>query len=266
MPRKPRRVDCVCKACGRPFSLPLSRVLWGRGVHCSKACFNSQMSAMRAGVPHRPGSHKSGPGSPNWRGRRAEKACPACGVFFSSVNSTCSAVCGQAIRSGKISGANNPFAKAHPKSERKCAGCGKIYSRDGTGLGSGKSFCSIHCCQKHRRLSVRQLRLLSQLTGSGIEVALERSWPWLYRSANKRKQRMRVDLYLPEFNVAVEYDGEHHHNPKRCQNGPDGFAKVQARDRAKDRLLSEHLIPLIRVKNWPVNLPNLLGLIRSLAC
>ena len=76
---------------------------------------------------------------------------------------------------------------------------------------------------------------------------------------------MRVDIYLPALNVAVEYDGEHHHDPKRCQSGKDGFAKVQLRDRAKDRLLADHFIPLIRVKSWPVHLPNLLGLIHSLA-
>ena len=45
---------------------------------------------------------------------------------------------------------------------------------------------------------------------------------------------LSFDIYLPKYNVAIEYDGEQHFYPCDLFGGDIGFARTKERDRIKD--------------------------------
>ena len=70
------------------------------------------------------------------------------------------------------------------------------------------------------------------------------------------KNTLPFDLYIPEVNVLIEYDGEQHYQPilyKGMNNIKDAVASHQTtmkHDLIKTEFCKAHLIPLIRVPYW----------------
>lgn len=244
-------VRCSCLICGKVFYKPPFTVKDGRGKYCSKPCNYAALSIKYKG---RPGWVKSGPQNTNWKGIRVERPCPVCGTLFKSAAYTCSSACGQRIRSKKISGPNNPFAKAHPKKLRVCRGCGNTYSRgvvNGSTLGAGKTYCSSECSFRGLFRSSAQDYINNTIRGWGIETVMEKSWPWLVSPHSKC--RMRVDIFIPSLNLAIEYDGRQH-NELAFARGEDALIKIKERDARKEVLLKEAGVGLIRLSGWPVDM------------
>lgn len=84
-----------------------------------------------------------------------------------------------------------------------------------------------------------------------IEIIKEKSWPeWLFY-----KKPLKVDMFLPFLNLAIEVDGEQHYNPK-CnfyKDDPEGFKDQQIRDEIKNVRLPEHNITLIRIRDYEID-------------
>lgn len=59
---------------------------------------------------------------------------------------------------------------------------------------------------------------------------------------------LRFDIYFPELNVAVEYDGQQHFTPIEKFGGQIEFEKTQIRDEIKNKLCKEHNCLLFRMK------------------
>ena len=57
----------------------------------------------------------------------------------------------------------------------------------------------------------------------------------------------RLDFYLPDLNIAIEYDGAQHFQPVRKWGGMDGLNKTISRDYEKDIICNESGIELIRI-------------------
>lgn len=55
------------------------------------------------------------------------------------------------------------------------------------------------------------------------------------------------DFYLPEYNTAIEYDGEQHTKPIDFFGGEDGYQKRIINDNIKNQYCKEHNINLIRL-------------------
>ena len=66
----------------------------------------------------------------------------------------------------------------------------------------------------------------------GTEVKQHFSPIWL--------DRQHLDVYLPEYNIGVEYQGIQHYKPIDFFGGEDAFLKVQERDARKKRLCEEN--------------------------
>lgn len=67
--------------------------------------------------------------------------------------------------------------------------------------------------------------------------------------------RLRFDFFLPDYNTAIEYDGEQHYFPVnfgrwKPEELEEHFRVTQERDRAKDRYCEEHHIHLLRIPYW----------------
>ncbi len=102
---------------------------------------------------------------------------------------------------------------------------------------------------------MRQTIVQDLLAEAGLRVESEKNWPWLHRPGIG--QRMSVDIFVPAFSVAIEYDGKQH---RQIAFGctPEQFSSLQSRDVLKEKLLKEHEIRLIRLSGWPVDIEALI--------
>lgn len=59
---------------------------------------------------------------------------------------------------------------------------------------------------------------------------------------------MFLDFYLPEYNVAIEYQGEQHFRPIIKFGGQQDFELRKKRDEIKNKLCKKHEIPIIYLR------------------
>ncbi len=78
---------------------------------------------------------------------------------------------------------------------------------------------------------------LIRMIFSTTEVLREASPDWL--------GRQRLDIFVPELKLAIEYQGEQHSRPVGRFGGEEGFKKVQNADRIKRELCESNGIDLI---------------------
>ena len=64
----------------------------------------------------------------------------------------------------------------------------------------------------------------------------------------KDKYTLPFDFYLPELNMCIEYDGEHHYKPIKYWGGEEELKKIEKRDNIKNIYCSENNIDLMRIK------------------
>lgn len=85
------------------------------------------------------------------------------------------------------------------------------------------------------------------LNNNKINYIQEVSFPWL--------NRMRLDFYLPNHNIAIECQGKQHFQSIEYFGGEDGFNKTLERDKLKKKLCEEHNIKMIYYSNLGINYP-----------
>ena len=102
----------------------------------------------------------------------------------------------------------------------------------------------------HSKIFLYVKKIVEELLPS-IEIVEEKKWPkWLFY-----KKPLKVDMFLPFFNLAIEVDGEQHYNPNSnfYKNDPEGFKDQQIRDEIKNVRLPEHNITLIRIRDYEID-------------
>lgn len=65
----------------------------------------------------------------------------------------------------------------------------------------------------------------------------------------KRTRKLKFDFYLPETNIIIEYDGEHHYK-ENSYFGEGNLEYVKENDMIKDNYCKENNINLIRIPYW----------------
>lgn len=65
----------------------------------------------------------------------------------------------------------------------------------------------------------------------------------------KLKKPLPFDFYIPEYNVLIEYDGEHHDRPLKHWGGQKKFELVKKRDEIKTNYCLKNNIPLLRISS-----------------
>jgi len=98
--------------------------------------------------------------------------------------------------------------------------------------------------------SKMERRMREFLEANGFLFVQEHPFPWL-RSQNP----MFLDFYLPEYNIAIECQGEQHFKPFKYYGGKKGFAELVARDILKQQQCSEHGINILYYSNLHINFP-----------
>ena len=169
----------------------------------------------------------------------------------------------------------------HSKIKHECLNCNNVfYARD---RAARTKYCSRVCKDKHNKFinstilvcdncgtefriknsqvnscircsSCRKLklwapsskmsRLLGEWLSSKFKVEKEKQFDWLF---DKPKGRLKIDYFLVDFNIGIEYDGEQHFKPSFTGKW-ETVDKVQRRDKLKDKMCSDKGIKIIRFR------------------
>ena len=81
------------------------------------------------------------------------------------------------------------------------------------------------------------------LDSYNVEYQMEKKFEWL-----KYKKKMRLDFFLPEYNIAIEFDGKQHYMTNKSNKiiTQNDVNDNKFRDKLKDKLCKEHNINIIR--------------------
>lgn len=131
------------------------------------------------------------------------------------------------------------YINAQTPIKMKHINCGREFSMRPTSFLGGERcpYCAWLGASKGEREVIKYLDGFSLLYQYG------------YRIPDLRlKNNLHFDFWLPQPNVAIEYDGEQHFKPFAHFGGEDNFKKVQLRDRMKDSYCKNKGINLIRIR------------------
>jgi len=210
--------------------------------------------------------------------------CGECFIPKRKEQQTCSVKCGHKVQFLKISGENNgnynenliykscfycgkqfrpdttqlkrgtgkycskkccDLAKIKPKMELKCLECGKIFKRDRWKVDFyTKMYCSRKCYTKNFNLRSYKVDLMIEwLDELDVRVEEEKTFTWL-KGVNG--YNLYLDLFIPKYSIAIEYDGKHHFKPTFKGDNNNTVSYRQELDNIKNTLCNEHDINLIR--------------------
>jgi very-short-patch-repair endonuclease len=118
-----------------------------------------------------------------------------------------------------------------------------------------KTYIFCEQCRKNKLrypTSIMAMNIIRWLEEDGFNVEREKTFEW-FHDKNKPKGRFRLDAFLPDYSVGIEYDGEQHFKPCFTSN-QELVEKVRYRDKLKTKLCNENDIDIIRFKyNDPIN-------------
>ena len=80
---------------------------------------------------------------------------------------------------------------------------------------------------------------------NNIKYEQEKNFEWLKRD----NYNLSLDFYLPDYNIAIECQGEQHFKPIDFYGGEEKFKRVLENDLLKIKLCNEHNIILLHKSN-----------------
>ena len=115
-----------------------------------------------------------------------------------------------------------------------------------------KHLCGCGCpkCGISKSTSKMELGIKSFLEDNNIKYIPQHSFDWL-----KYENPLKLDFYLPEYNIAIECQGEQHFRPIDFFGGEQGYELIVKRDIAKLNLCKEHNINILYFTNENVSVP-----------
>lgn len=131
----------------------------------------------------------------------------------------------------------NHYSNKNVKLFLKCNECGKIWNTT--------SFhrlikTNANCSCRNDSLWKAEEYVEKILSNNNIEYEREKTFEWL-----KHKGYMRLDFYLPQYNIAIECQGRQHFQPVYDFGGEEYFKTQEALDKEKYKLCNEHGIKLL---------------------
>lgn len=97
--------------------------------------------------------------------------------------------------------------------------------------GQGCPYCSE---------SKMEIEITNFLKEHNIKFEKQKKFDWL-----KHKKRLPLDFYLPDYNIAIECQGEQHFEPIKIFGGEESFILNQQRDKVKKTLCEEHNLTIL---------------------
>lgn len=115
----------------------------------------------------------------------------------------------------------------------------KIHYKHFLNSNYGCSLCGISA-SKHRKITIGEQKIKDFLKNNKIKYKKEKTFNNL-----KDKSYLRYDFYLPDYNLLIEYDGEHHYKNIYHYGEENNLDRVKKHDKMKDNYAKEHNIDLI---------------------
>lgn len=143
------------------------------------------------------------------------------------------------------------YIDSKTKIEYKCNICGNTYFAKPYSLLRGIAGCK-HC---HSSNGERIISLW--LLKHNIHYEIEKIF-----SDCRYSKPLRFDFYLPDINVAIEYDGKQHFEPVQFssqQNAKGTLKGIQIRDEIKNEYCKKNNIKLIRIKHTDLDIEGILS-------
>ena len=110
--------------------------------------------------------------------------------------------------------------------------------------------CGCPKCGASKSTSKMELKIKSFLEDNNIKYIPQHSFDWL-----KYENPLKLDFYLPEYNIAIECQGGQHFRPIDFFGGEQGYELIVKRDIAKLNLCKEHNINILYFTNENVSVP-----------
>lgn len=108
-------------------------------------------------------------------------------------------------------------------------------------------------CHKCNHSKLENL-IFDFLTANNFEFETQKGFKWL-----RYKKPLRLDFYLPKYNIAIECQGVQHFEPIKYFGGNKTFNEQVKRDNTKRKLCNEHNIKIIYItKKDKQNIKNIL--------
>lgn len=96
----------------------------------------------------------------------------------------------------------------------------------------------------HEYKSLFEEDVFSKLKELNIRMIRQKTFDWL-----KYRTNMFLDFYLPDYNIAIEVQGEQHYKPSDFFGGEETFVNQQKRDKKKFDLCKKHNIKIFYLRN-----------------
>lgn len=128
------------------------------------------------------------------------------------------------------------YIGAHEKIECKCLKCGATFylRADHIRRGIGHSGCNK---------SLGEERTETYLKNNGYNYICQ----YRFDDCVRKERSMPFDFYLPDLNIAIEYDGIQHYKPVMTFGGEEAFAELKLNDNFKTEYCQKNNIKLIRI-------------------
>ena len=109
------------------------------------------------------------------------------------------------------------------------------------------SGCGCHMCNEWEM----EYSIKKALMENGILFEQQKKFPWL-----KRKTNLKIDFYLPDYNIGIECQGAQHFRSVDYFGGESTFRDIKERDLIKKHLCEEKGIKLLYFTRVKVETPN----------
>ena len=125
----------------------------------------------------------------------------------------------------------------------RCRKCGKIYFDSPNELISEKRTHGNNPCLCNRKFSHGIQKILYILINNKIKFELEKKFD---TCLSDKGNKLPFDIYLPDYNTLIEYDGEQHYKIAFGQN-KEKLIKQKQNDKIKNDWCQSNNIKLIRI-------------------
>lgn len=172
-----------------------------------------------------------------------KRGCIACSQPLRNINNERFITLAQAVHGNKYNYSKIDVSDAQSVTTIICPVHGEFYQNARIHIWH-KSGCPI-CSSSHLEEDMRQW-----LTSLGIRFEEQKEFTWL---VDKRK--MKLDFFLPEFNIAIECQGYQHFKAVSIFGGNDGYLMTKHRDDLKRKLCHINGIKLLYYSNLGIDYP-----------
>lgn len=101
------------------------------------------------------------------------------------------------------------------------------------------------CPESNLEGEVRQFLIRNK-----INFEQEKSFSWL-----RRKKKLYLDFYLPDYKIAIECQGKQHFSPVDMFGGQEFYDLTNERDSLKQQLCADHCIKILYFSNAKIEYP-----------